>query len=349
MAVAAYVMFTGDVADAQAWLAGVPAPVGDARLTDLTTAFKKNFARLFGEEARSRDLSLPVVVNGATFRATGATSLAVTEAAYQDIAVRFNVYCIVRVEPPAGMTNPREIEAALIAAVTPPADEWKSKDRDPDRIRALYPIDEVTQLLAASKKFSVEVRAIEEFDDNTIASCAIYAYYILGGYSLVEIEHAQIGLELKAGPAKHLRDAQNMIVGLRIKLANTRRRFLSISQAYNPLRREFCETVMEQFRLRRRAQWHDELNAEFERALAVLAAQAQARSAELTGRILFLLTAFTVLSGLFFGLFQIDLESEVARSGPLALIDPRLVTPLAVSIAALIMLYAAAAFWPRRH
>jgi hypothetical protein len=347
----AHIVVVGLVDNPQAWLDGVGSPWSPPGLEDMSAAFKNNFIHVFGDRIKHHPCDASIVTPRNTYRAIQIASFAVRQT-MAEIPIRYNAYSIITVTVPEEIKTLRQVEQDIIASITPPATSWKLTERDPLAISTMFPFPQVTNLVEQSRtvdgkpRIAVDVRAFSPIDENTVCAASIQAFYTMAGTCLVEIEHIQSAIHIGHGDKKLIIEAEDEILHVRAMLANIKRRFFSNSQTYNPRRREYCETISESYRLRQRMDWHNDLNDDFEKVLSIHATHIQELSSKKTARILFILTAFTVASGLFFGLFTMNSETDIIRNGMGGVITFKVVPPLLFAIGCLLITILATLYWP---
>jgi len=348
----AYIIVLTKVTDPRAWFAGVEADEGSASLVDMSSAFKKNFISAFGTVLKHRKVTDDFQLDGIKLTLTDIISLPVLLDA-SALDVRYNTISVIRVIDHTGVADLTNVEARLIRELAAHQNDWLRVERDGDKIKSLFRYQEITSALdsaltiSGSRRLAADVRTYEEVDENILCSMSIQAFYTFAGSCLVSIEALQSDLSVEDVTDAEYSEIVEEIYALRLMLANFNRMFMTSSQSYSTVRREFCEMVSNTYRLRERLAWHNSINGDYETIAVAAQAKAQRRSADLLGTILFVLTIFTVFSGTFFGVFSLNPEAEVIRNGLRALVDSRYILPIFLSCSALVAALGASWLWSR--
>ena len=346
----AYIIVLTKVHDPRAWFSALYSGEGSASLVDMSSAFKKNFVATFGKILKHRKIIDELKLDGFELTVTDIISLPVLLDS-AEMEVLYNTISVVRLIDHTGTYDFSEIEAELIGELAAHQNNWLNVERDKNKIRSLLPYQEIelaldnTITVAGHRRLGADVRTYEEIDENILCSMSIQAFYTFAGSCLVNIEAIQSNLSVTEVADAEYSDIVENIYSLRLMLANFNRMFMTSSQSYNTVRREFCEMVSNTYRLRERLVWHKSVNADYETIAVAAQAKNQRRSADVLSTILFVLTIFTVFSGTFFGVFSINPEAEVVRNGLQTLVDSRYIVPILLSFSALIVALTASWLW----
>lgn len=176
----------------------------------------------------------------------------------------------------------------------------------------------------------------------------IFTYYTSVSACVVQIENNLVDMEFGTNTPSQITRLSSDIVTNKVHITNLKRVLLLDSTSAVSNIRSVCASIITHYRTVSRIKWLQDVSEGFQDITGILQSQRSSASAATISRILFALTSFTVLSGLFFGLFQLSDTAPIASRGFMALADPSLIAPLLISTISFILLTIVVVLWPRR-
>lgn len=341
MAASWFAIFCMKFDEPQKWFDGIPQPAEPAPLMGYTRTWKRHFRSVFGNEFKNLPVDYRLDADGHAFRVVEALALHIPPSIHDDV-FRYNGVIVLRIAALDEALAPSDEEGQEITRhiyqrfMTGRIGDDGPEDYTPESVIKAMPLDFLRHALERQTDFSIEMRHIDDRTGQPTGTAFSYAYYITAGYGMVHVEHRQIDL-VHSRDSMSSSDVAAETARIRKRLSFLRCVFFTRSQSYLLLRRAQCEEIMEQFRLRDRFRWHAELNSDFESIALAESSARRERLARRTNRVIFLLTAFTVISGTFFGFFSLAEDADILKRGIAALADIRLVPVLFLALAILVV------------
>lgn len=342
-----YAVVTARLPDCESWFSQIDAPASPPPLPTFSSQFIDNLTQVFGREIRHAEIDEPVSFGDTELRYTDMLALRLPSDS-EDFPRPYNAILVFRADA-SQLIDPERTAQHVIDSLAPDAAEEALKSRSRTKALSISASPTLAAMLDQAEALSYEVRSLDDLDARPSTLCCLYAFYITAGYALVATEHEQISFDAETSDAMGSVKRRAGVVKIRLQLANIQRRFLTISQSFSLQRRDQCETIISQFRIRKRIAWQSALNSEYETVITSQSSIQQERMAKRTNRFLLALTLFTVVSGLFFGLFALDSDTEVAERGLLALMNQAYLQPLLFTLIVLLVTTILIVLWPDRR
>lgn len=343
----AYILVCANLADADAHFASLDLESEHIDLWMMTTAFRRNFATVVGDVCKSAPGQGQFSSASCQYKIRRTRVYKLPD--HERVPYRFNFYAVHEVtftcqgDTPLSST---EIQADLLSILSPKLD-YSTGELDVVRAAEAFGEDWVMPAVDRISGSSVECWIPDTENDAYGIDAQLFLFYVIAGYGLVFLEQSQLDIHLIGTDLGSDKTFAPRLLKSRLHITNINRLFLTRSQSPFALIRQRCEALIDQYRLRSRHDWLREIYDDISTTYELYLREKDSRGSRIISRILFALTAFTVLSGLFFGLFELNNESPIATEGPRALGDPIYLPPLLISLVALVILVALVTFWPQ--
>jgi hypothetical protein len=321
---------------------------GDEQPIDLgrmTRSFKDNLRCVMLDRTKHREIAKKLDFGG--HAVTLQSEHVFSKKPCDSLPDRFNFFVLFRFEHD-DVARSGAAREAIIDGLTPRSEQSRLSEIDVERVRQLFPARTAALfdgLQDSEATFEVWLPPAEAQQMPELP--ALFTYYTIAGYSLVQLENNQITLDIGISKVLKKEFLADQIIINSVYITNITRRFLSLSQSPSPNIRSVCNQLIEHYRLRGRIEWITDVFERISSLFEVITHKTQSRAALVTQRILLTLTAFTVLSGIFFGIFQITNDSPVVKSGLWELTNPSYIPALLLSAACLLLIFLVAFLWPQ--
>jgi len=343
----AYILVCANLAEADTHFQSLDLEPECIDLWMMTTAFRRNFATIVGEACKTAPGQTHFSSASCQYDIRRTRVFKLPE--HERVPYRFNFYAVHEVAFTCQGDTPlssAEIQADLLAILSPKLD-YSTGELDVARAAETFGEDWVMPAAGGIAASSVECWIPDTGEDEYDINALLFLFYVIAGYGLVLLEQSQLDIRLIDADLGREKTFAPKLLKSRLQITNINRLFLTRSQSPFALVRQRCEALIEQYRLRLRHDWLREIYDDISTTYELYLREKDSRSSRIISRILFALTAFTVLSGLFFGLFELNSESPIATQGPRALGDPIYLPPLLISLVALVILVALVTLWPQ--
>jgi hypothetical protein len=318
----------------------------DAPIADMSEAFKLNYLRTFNNKVTHYQHHSKHIVSGTPFAITD-TFFLTTLPQNGELPDLYSHFAVLRISAdnlPDLVTIERELLGILTTADGPDL-RFEGKYLldlvDTPALRLFLDSEHVENII-------YEAKILEEQTD-TIKIAILKSFYEMCGLILVSIEKQQMLRNIPILDSNVDSSVFSSIATEWLTLYNLNRRFLTRSQSYVQQNREICEKIIEMYRLRLRSEGQKRLNEEASQYLAFLIEKRRGQNAEITAKMLFILTCFTIVASIFFGFLQTQEEAPILKRGLEVLSNFSLLYPLFLGMCTLGVLLLFGWLWPTRR